>query len=206
LARDHPESYHSFMWTNFFRHIDINPAHVHILDGNTADLQKECADFERAIKDSGGIQLFVGGEWQCVGPLRFSTGIGPDGHIAFNEPGSSLVSRTRLKTLARETITANARFFGNDVLKVPTMALTVGVGTVMDAKEVNTVSAARRTRAHTGHDTDHGCEQGARTSQGGRRRRVTHVDSVGVPDASVGNVRVRRGRVRGAARQNASIL
>jgi len=123
LARDHPESYHSFMWTNFFRHIDINPAHVHILDGNTADLQKECADFERAMKDGGGIQLFVGG-------------IGPDGHIAFNEPGSSLVSRTRLKTLARETIAANARFFGNDVTKVPTMALTVGVGTVMDAREV----------------------------------------------------------------------
>lgn len=65
-----------------------------------------------------------------------SVGIGPDGHIAFNEPGSSLVSRTRVKTLAKDTIVANARFFGNDLSKVPTMALTVGVGTVMDAKEV----------------------------------------------------------------------
>lgn len=63
-------------------------------------------------------------------------GIGPDGHIAFNEPGSSLVSRTRVKTLAKDTILANARFFGNDLSKVPTMALTVGVGTVMSAKEV----------------------------------------------------------------------
>ena len=66
-------------------------------------------------------------------------GIGPDGHIAFNEPGSSLVSRTRVKTLAKDTIVANARFFGNDLSKVPTMALTVGVGTVMDAREVSLV-------------------------------------------------------------------
>lgn len=66
-------------------------------------------------------------------------GIGPDGHIAFNEPGSSLVSRTRVKTLAQETIQANARFFGGDLSKVPTQALTVGVGTVMDAKEVSSV-------------------------------------------------------------------
>ena len=64
------------------------------------------------------------------------TGIGSDGHIAFNEPGSSLVSRTRVKTLAKETVVANARFFGNDLSKVPTMALTVGVGTVMDSREV----------------------------------------------------------------------
>lgn len=68
--------------------------------------------------------------WTCV------AGIGPDGHIAFNEPGSSLVSRTRVKTLAMDTILANARFFDGDLSKVPTMALTVGVGTVMDAREV----------------------------------------------------------------------
>lgn len=111
------------MFENFFKHIDIDPKNVHILDGNAPDLQKECDDFEAKIKEAGGIELFVGG-------------IGPDGHIAFNEPGSSLVSRTRIKTLAQETIIANARFFGNDVHKVPTNALTVGVGTVMDAKEV----------------------------------------------------------------------
>ncbi|CAF1065967.1 unnamed protein product [Rotaria sordida] len=123
LPRDHPESYHSYMWNNFFKHIDIEPNNVHILDGNATDLVHECNEFERAIKESGGIELFVGG-------------IGPDGHIAFNEPGSSLVSRTRVKTLAQDTIIANARFFDNDITKVPTSALTVGVGTVMDAREV----------------------------------------------------------------------
>jgi len=123
LPRDHPESYHSFMWNNFFKHIDINPKNAHILDGNAADLIRECADYETKIKEAGGIELFVGG-------------IGPDGHIAFNEPGSSLVSRTRVKSLARDTIVANARFFNNDLAQVPATALTVGVGTVMDAGEV----------------------------------------------------------------------
>ncbi|KHN73591.1 Glucosamine-6-phosphate isomerase [Toxocara canis] len=123
LPRDHPESYHSFMFTNFFRHIDIDPANVHILDGNAKDLERECENYEKMIKEAGGIELFIGG-------------IGPDGHIAFNEPGSSLASRTRIKTLAQETIQANARFFGNDISQVPTQALTVGVGTVMDAHEV----------------------------------------------------------------------
>ncbi|MCJ8734139.1 hypothetical protein PDJAM_G00232000 [Pangasius djambal] len=123
LPRDHPESYHSYMWNNFFKHIDIEPQNTHILDGNATDLQAECDSFEQKITSAGGIELFVGG-------------IGPDGHIAFNEPGSSLVSRTRVKTLAKDTIVANARFFGNDLSKVPTMTLTVGVGTVMDAREV----------------------------------------------------------------------
>ncbi|KAI2657109.1 Glucosamine-6-phosphate isomerase 2 [Labeo rohita] len=123
LPRDHPESYHSYMWNNFFKHIDIEPQNTHILDGNASNLQTECEAFEQKITAAGGIELFVGG-------------IGPDGHIAFNEPGSSLVSRTRVKTLAKDTIVANARFFGNDLSKVPTMTLTVGVGTVMDAREV----------------------------------------------------------------------
>jgi len=123
LPKGHPESYHSFMWNNLFKHINIKPGNVHILDGNAEDLQKECVDYEAAIKAAGGIELFLGG-------------IGTDGHIAFNEPGSSLVSRTRIKTLAYETIVANARFFGGDMDKVPKMALTVGVGTIMDAREV----------------------------------------------------------------------
>lgn len=123
LPREHPESYHYFMFNNFFKHIDIDPANVHILDGNAADLIAECAHFEQKITAAGGIELFVGG-------------IGPDGHIAFNEPGSSLVSRTRVKTLAQDTLEANARFFGNDIALVPKEALTVGVATVMDAKEV----------------------------------------------------------------------
>merc|ERR1712013_556610 len=123
ISEDHPESYHKYMLQNFFKHIDIDPKNAHVLDGNAPDLVKECEDYERKIKESGGIELFVGG-------------IGPDGHIAFNEPGSSLVSRTRMKTLAVETVVANARFFGGDISKVPKNALTVGVGTVMDAKEV----------------------------------------------------------------------
>lgn len=123
LPEGHPESYHSFMWNNFFSHIDIKKEHVHILNGNAADPLKECADYEEAIKAAGGIDLFLGG-------------IGPDGHIAFNEPGSSLSSRTRIKTLTTDTIIANSRFFEGDVNKVPKTAMTVGVGTVMDAREV----------------------------------------------------------------------
>merc|ERR1711981_1264494 len=123
ISEDHPESYHRYMFDNFFKHIDIDPENAHVLNGNAADLVAECKDYERRISEAGGIELFVGG-------------IGPDGHIAFNEPGSSLVSRTRVKTLNQETIIANARFFGGDLSAVPKQALTVGVGTVMDAKEV----------------------------------------------------------------------
>lgn len=123
LPKEHPESYYSFMWNNFFSHIDIKAENVHILNGNAADLEAECAQYEEAIVKAGGIDLFLGG-------------IGPDGHIAFNEPGSSLRSRTRIKTLTTDTIIANSRFFDNDINKVPKTALTVGVGTVMDAKEV----------------------------------------------------------------------
>lgn len=123
LPQDHAESYHSFMWTHLFQHIDIDPANVHILDGNAADLGKECEDYEARIRSHGGIELFLGG-------------VGHDGHVAFNEPGSSLVSRTRIKTLAYETVVANARFFGGDLAKVPKLALTVGVGTILDAREV----------------------------------------------------------------------
>jgi glucosamine-6-phosphate deaminase len=123
LPKNHPESYYSFMWHNFFNHINIKPENTNILDGNAQDLEAECRRFEEKIKSYGGVDLFLGG-------------IGPDGHIAFNEPGSSLRSRTRLKTLTTDTIIANSRFFGNDISQVPQRALTVGVGTVMDAREV----------------------------------------------------------------------
>lgn len=123
IPKSHPESYHSFMWNNFFSHIDIPAENVNILNGNAEDLDRECADYEAKIKAMGGIDFFLGG-------------IGPDGHIAFNEPGSSLSSRTRRKTLTTDTIIANSRFFNNDISQVPKTALTVGVGTVMDAREV----------------------------------------------------------------------
>ena len=123
LPVEHPESYHSFMFTNLFNHIDCPKENIHILNGNAPDLAAECANYEKEIEKFGGIDLFLGG-------------IGPDGHIAFNEPGSSLSSRTRQKTLTTDTIIANSRFFDNDINKVPKLALTVGVGTVMDAREV----------------------------------------------------------------------
>ena len=112
LPRDHPESYHTYMWTNFFKHIDIDPANVHILDGNAPDPVTECDSFEQKIQEVGGVELFIGGtSGQDVLFIIVvdETGIGPDGHIAFNEPGSSLVSRTRIKSLSQETIDANAR-------------------------------------------------------------------------------------------------
>ena len=115
LPESHPESYHSFMFNNFFNHIDIPKENIHILNGNAEDLEAECENYEKQIAAYGGIDLFLGG-------------IGPDGHIAFNEPGSSLTSRTRVKTLTTDTIVANSRFFDNDVNKVPK--------TAMDAKEV----------------------------------------------------------------------
>ena len=123
LPEDHPESYHSFMWRNLFSRIDIPRANVNILNGNAPDLAAECADYEKKIKDIGGIHLFLGG-------------VGVDGHLAFNEPGSSLTSRTRQVRLTTDTRIVNSRFFDNDPNKVPETALSVGVGTVMDAREV----------------------------------------------------------------------
>lgn len=123
IPEDHPQSYHYFMWDNLFSHIDIPKENVNILNGNAPDLEKECEEYEEKIKKAGGINLFLGG-------------IGPDGHIAFNEPGSSLNSKTRIKTLTYDTIKANSRFFDNDVNKVPKTALTVGVGTVMASRKV----------------------------------------------------------------------
>jgi glucosamine-6-phosphate deaminase len=123
IPEDHPESYHYFMYKNFFSHIDILEENIYILDGNAKDLDKECKDYEAKIESYGGIHLFLGG-------------IGADGHIAFNEPGSSLSSKTRIKSLTFDTILANARFFENDVKQVPKTALTIGVDTVMQAKEV----------------------------------------------------------------------
>ena len=123
IPETHPESYHYFMDKYLFSYIDIPRENINILDGNAKDLDKECQEYEKKIKKVGGINLFLGG-------------IGPDGHVAFNEPGSSLKSRTRIKTLTHDTKIANARFFNNDYNKVPRTALTVGVGTVMDAEEI----------------------------------------------------------------------
>ncbi|EXJ96520.1 glucosamine-6-phosphate deaminase [Capronia coronata CBS 617.96] len=140
---NHPQSYHSFMYKHFFSHVDIDPTNVNILNGNASDLRLECREYEKKIAAVGGIALFLGG-------------IGPDGHIAFNEPGSSLASRTRIKTLTDDTILANSRFFDNDVEKVPKMALTVGVQTVMEAREVIIIA----TGAHKALALKHCVESG----------------------------------------------
>lgn len=123
IPREHPQSYFTFMWDHFFQYIDIERENANILDGNAPDIEAECENYEKKMASYGGIKLFMGG-------------IGPDGHIAFNEPGSSLVSRTRVKSLTTDTIIANSRFFNNDIHQVPKTALTVGVGTIMDAEEV----------------------------------------------------------------------
>ena len=123
LPVEHPESYHSFMDKYLFNHIDIPRENIHLLDGNAPDLEKECAEYEKKIVAAGGIDLFLGG-------------VGEDGHLAFNEPFSSLQSRTRVMTLTYDTLLVNSRFFDNDVNKVPKQAMSVGVATVLDAKEV----------------------------------------------------------------------
>ena len=123
LPHSHDQSYWYFMWSNFFDHIDIPAENVHILNGCAEDPEAECAAYEAAIAAAGGIDLFLGG-------------IGVDGHIAFNEPYTSLNSRTGLRSLTTDTRIVNARFFGGDPEAVPAQALSVGVGTVTDAREV----------------------------------------------------------------------
>jgi len=123
LSKDSPQSYHYFMMNNFFNHIDIDKANIHILNGLAKDLEKECLEYEKDIAKYKKINLFFGG-------------VGTDGHIAFNEPFSSLSSRTRVKNLAQETIISNSRFFEGDYSKVPKQALTVGVGTILDSEEI----------------------------------------------------------------------
>lgn len=123
LPADHPECYRVFMQRHLFAHVDIPQDNINFLNGNADDLDAECQRYEEAIKGYGGIELFMGG-------------VGHDGHIAFNEPASSLASRTRVKTLTTQTRQANARFFDQQIDLVPKLALTVGVGTVLDAREL----------------------------------------------------------------------
>jgi glucosamine-6-phosphate deaminase len=129
LPADHPQSYHRFMWDNFFSHIDIQKKNVHILDGMADDPDAECEAYEKDAS-SGGFHLFLGG-------------VGRNGHIAFNEPGSSPSSKTRVITLTADTRIANARFFDGDMSKVPEKALSVGIGTVLSAEEVLVIITGR---------------------------------------------------------------
>lgn len=123
LDKKAPQSCHSYMNEYLLKHVDTKSANIYILDGKTKNYEKECENFELAIRQKGGIDLFVGG-------------VGADGHIAFNEPFSSLDSKTRVKTLTTETMKIKAKLFDNDIKKVPHTVLTVGIGTIMSAKEV----------------------------------------------------------------------
>lgn len=122
LPITHAQSYHHFMHENFFRHVNIPPHNIHIPSGTTTNYRAFCDWYEERIRQAGGIDLQI-------------LGIGSDGHIAFNEPGSSLSSRTRLKTLAKPTIDDNARFFDKPS-DVPIYAITMGVGTILDARQI----------------------------------------------------------------------
>jgi len=122
LPPSHPQSYRYFMNVNLFNHINIDPKNIHVPYGHAGEVEEFCEWYEAEIKRCGGIDIQV-------------LGIGADGHIAFNEPGSSLGSRTRLKTLTRETIEDNARFFSNPE-EVPRFAITMGVGTILEAREI----------------------------------------------------------------------
>lgn len=121
LPIEHEQSYYRFMWENLFNDINISPENVHIPDGMAADVPAACAAYEKAIEQAGGIDLQV-------------LGIGSDGHVGFNEPTSSFASRTRIKTLTRQTVADNARFFGGGESQVPRHCITMGIGTIMDAR------------------------------------------------------------------------
>lgn len=131
LPPEHEQSYNFFMMENLFKHIDINPKNIHIPDGRTkpVDVEEYCEWYESRIRKVGGIDLQV-------------LGIGRDGHIGFNEPGSSLGSRTRVKTLTEETIQDNSRFF-NKPSEVPVYSITMGVGTIMEAKEIMLLASGK---------------------------------------------------------------
>jgi glucosamine-6-phosphate deaminase len=120
LDPTHPASYHQFMEENFFSHVNLRRESVHIPDGMVADVPAHCAEYERAIREAGGIDLQI-------------LGLGSDGHLGFNEPGSSLASRTRIKTLTERTRSDNARFF-TGAQEVPHHVITMGLGTIMESR------------------------------------------------------------------------
>lgn len=123
LPKEHPETYRNFMNRKLFDNIDIDKANTHVLNGLATDKEGECAAYEASLKAAGGVDIQL-------------LGIGSDGHIAFNEPGSPFDSRTREVFLEQQTIDDNARFFDGDKSKVPTSALSMGIATILDAKKI----------------------------------------------------------------------
>ena len=130
LPPEHPQSYAHYMWTTLFDHVNVTESQVHLPHGMAEDIDAHCRWYERRIEEAGGIDLQI-------------LGIGANGHIAFNEPGSSLGSRTRIKTLTSKTVEDNARYF-EDPDMVPEHAITMGVGTIMEAEEVLLLASGER--------------------------------------------------------------
>ncbi len=156
LPINHPQSYHHFMHENFFKHVNIPPQNIHIPSGTTNNYRAFCDWYEQRIRDVGGIDLQI-------------LGIGSDGHIGFNEPGSSLSSRTRLKTLAESTIKDNARlFFDNKTADVPIYAITMGVGTILEARKCMLLASGKGKAAAIA-----GAVEGPVTEHGDRQRTST---------------------------------
>ena len=138
ISAEHPQSYHSYMRQHLFDAVHMPPEHIFIPNGQATDLRAECQQYENSIARVGGIDLFVGG-------------IGRNGHIAFNEPGTPFHSRTHVQTLSPSTREANARFFLNDISRVPQKAITVGIGTILDAKELLFVASGVQKAAAVSH-------------------------------------------------------
>ncbi len=130
LPADHPQSYHRFMHENLFDHINMEERNIHIPDGMTPDVPGFCAAYEKRIREAGGIDLQV-------------LGIGTDGHVGFNEPTSSLASRTRIKTLTPQTLEDNARFFERPE-EQPHHVITMGIGSIMDSRQVVMLASGER--------------------------------------------------------------
>jgi glucosamine-6-phosphate deaminase len=142
LPADHPERYSTVIREAFTSRVDLRPDAVHGPDGLATDIPAACAAYDAAIAEAGGIDLQI-------------LGIGTDGHIAFNEPGSSLASRTRIKTLTHQTRADNARFFGGDIDAVPTRCLTQGLGTIMEAGHI-VLTASGQNKAEAVHQLAEG--------------------------------------------------
>ncbi|MDA3872416.1 MAG: glucosamine-6-phosphate deaminase [Kiritimatiellae bacterium] len=130
LPPEHPQSYHQYMHENFFQFVDISSSRMHLPDGMTRDVAGFCADYEERIREAGGLDLQI-------------LGIGTDGHVGFNEPTSSLTSRTRIKTLTQQTLADNARFFKHKEAQ-PHHVITMGIGTIMEARRILLLAFGQR--------------------------------------------------------------
>jgi len=173
LGPTHPQSYRHFMQQSLFDHINIDSNRTNVPDGRALDFENHCRQYELRIRDAGGIDLQI-------------LGVGSDGHIAFNEPGSSLGSRTRLKTLTSETIRDNARFFGGED-KVPRLAVTMGVGTILESRRCVLLAFGPH-KAAAVRDT----VEGAVTAQVTASALQLHREVIGIFDEAAARLLVRR--------------